>query len=282
MKHLLLLGCALGFSLLCPSSNGEAGCGRVVVQANVEVNDGEFSLADVLAPGVCSELRRVVALVPMGRAPLPGSARVFTGEEVRARFENELPLKDETASARWTFQVPDRITVRRFGARASCAEISGLIAGASSFSLMDAVAGSFLPAQSCGAAGGGILQDAAFAVAKTRWNPRQRIMEITARCLQPRDCTPFLVSERMDPSREALPEAAKRIRTGPSPLTKITMVRPGQKMTLLWDQDGIQVLLRVICLDRGDLGETVRARVQPGDRVLRATVVSAETLRMQR
>jgi flagella basal body P-ring formation protein FlgA len=49
-------------------------------------------------------------------------------------------------------------------------------------------------------------------------------------------------------------------------------------MTLIWDQDGIRLLARVICLDPGEAGQVVRARLTHG-RVVRAVVVSAGMLR---
>ena len=57
------------------------------------------------------------------------------------------------------------------------------------------------------------------------------------------------------------------------------VVRPGQTVMLLWDQDGIRLQIPALCLDRGVPGSEVRARILRGGTVVRATVVSADSLR---
>jgi hypothetical protein len=285
----LLLVFALGCSLPCFGLDRESGCGRIPVLADIEVHEGKFSLADLLSPAACPEQRQLASLISLGWAPLPGSVRVFTGEEIRDRFESGLRSKTKEknnkdknkanakdADQRWKLQLPDRITVRRAGGLASCSDIVESISGSSDSLQASASAGSVSDAN-CGAAGR-IRRDAALAVARTRWNASRGTLEITARCLQPTDCNPFLVSGPLDSMPQGLAQQPKSGLLRAS--SKTSMVMPGQRMTLLWDQDGIQMILRVISLDRGNSGEVVRARVQPGDRVLRATVVDAATLRM--
>jgi flagella basal body P-ring formation protein FlgA len=60
---------------------------------------------------------------------------------------------------------------------------------------------------------------------------------------------------------------------------RVAVVKPGQGATLVWEQGGIRAEFPVICLDRGGIGESVRARVKNGDRILRAEVVSEGRLR---
>jgi hypothetical protein len=285
MKHRLLLACLLCLSLPSHGLDGKSASAECAVQAGVEVNDGEFSLADLLPPDICPGFRHLAARLLLGRSPLPGSTRVFSGEEIRTLIKKSLSLGSETTNEPPRVRVPERITVRRSGARLSCTEILGSITQASSLETPAAIsAGSLAPDADCGASGR-IRQDAPIVVAKRLWNPAQGIWEITARCLQPQDCVPFLLRTRGNPLRADSPPGAtvnkNSAGTKQSPLLGTSMVRPGQSMTLLWDQDGIQVILHVTCLDRGGLGETVRARLQHGDRVLRATVMNAETLRMQ-
>jgi hypothetical protein len=55
-------------------------------------------------------------------------------------------------------------------------------------------------------------------------------------------------------------------------------VRPGQAATLVWDGNGIRVVVPVTCLDRGVSGESVRARIVPSGEVVRAVVVEAGVL----
>jgi hypothetical protein len=58
------------------------------------------------------------------------------------------------------------------------------------------------------------------------------------------------------------------------------MVRPGQTVILVWDQDGIRMQLPALCLDRGGNGSQVRARILQSGAVVRATVVGVGSLRM--
>jgi hypothetical protein len=56
-------------------------------------------------------------------------------------------------------------------------------------------------------------------------------------------------------------------------------VRPGQAALLVWEGNGIRVVVPVTCLDRGASGESVRARIVPSGQVVRAVVVEAKLLR---
>jgi hypothetical protein len=284
MKHLLLFVIALGLALPSRGSKVESACGQVVLRANVEVNDGEFSLADLLPTDTCSALRRVAARMPLGRAPLPGSPRVLKGEEIRvltrALLDKSQSLGTNLLQQDANFQVPERITVRRAGARASCSDLAGAMAHASLSGRTGSLAQENLVRDAhCGAADR-VRQDVPIAITRTAWNPALTSWEITARCLEPKDCVPFLISTRGNSlPADALSFPGLRAKSHLS--TEPPRTRPGQRMTLLWNQDGIQAVLRVTCLDRGGPGETVRARVQQGGLILRAKVINAETLRMQ-
>jgi flagella basal body P-ring formation protein FlgA len=59
----------------------------------------------------------------------------------------------------------------------------------------------------------------------------------------------------------------------------IPLVRRGETVTLLWDENGIRLVVPAICLDPGAEGQKVRARVARGGRLVRAIVVSAGKLR---
>jgi flagella basal body P-ring formation protein FlgA len=59
----------------------------------------------------------------------------------------------------------------------------------------------------------------------------------------------------------------------------VPLVRRGETVRLLWDQDGIRLVIPAIGLDPGGEGEKVRARIARGGRIVPAIVVSAEELR---
>src|SRR5258708_35880525 len=149
MKHRLLLACLLCLSLPSHGFDGKSASAECALQAGGEVNDGEFSLADLLTPDPCPGFRRLAARLPLGRSPLPGSARVFSGEEIRTLIKKSLLLGGETTRETTNepprVRVPERITVRRSGVRLSCAEILGSITQASSLGTPAAISpGSFV------------------------------------------------------------------------------------------------------------------------------------------
>ena len=92
------------------------------------------------------------------------------------------------------------------------------------------------------------------------------------------DCVPFQV--RMpdtwsdDANRRAPPAFISK-----SSLRE-TLVRAGQTVTLLWDQDGIRLTVPAVCLEAGGQGETVRVQLTHSGRVVRAIVVQAGSLRV--
>src|ERR1700692_1996612 len=123
---LVLIGGTFGAgSLRCAA---ESACREVTVQANVEAAPGELTLADLLPPDTCLELRRAAALVGLGAVPRAESVRVLDGRQIRRRLEDlrDASLKLKTVTG---MHVPVRIVVRRAGATKSCAEIAEFVTG---------------------------------------------------------------------------------------------------------------------------------------------------------
>jgi hypothetical protein len=189
--------------------------------------------------------------------------------------------------------VPERISVRRAGARASCADIRAQIPGS-----LDAAAGPV----DCGAAGR-VAQAAALQFTRPSWDPTLRSWQLYARCVHAADCVPFLVRLRGGDARSGAEAQAEKEpgpapgqtrrtianlaaasspslgQTAPGPAPAGALVRPGQAVTLLWDEDGIRLVVPAVALDAGAPGERVRARIGRGGTLVRATVVSAGMLR---
>jgi hypothetical protein len=289
MKLLLIVAALAGLSTLPCASADQLGC-HVTVQATVELSGEELSLADLLAPGSCQTLSRAAARVHLGRTPLAGSVRVLPGNEVRDLLQKI--TSRGTALTVPAQSVPERIVVRRAGARASCADIGDQILPAP-----DSVP---LRVTECGAEGR-IAREAPLELTRRVW-PALGSWEVSARCVHPSDCVPFLVRMRGSEGRPTgghHPEqgaVAKTIPTkmitaetitarsasvaggAPSSAPAMPVVRAGESVALVWDQDGIRLLVPVICLDRGKVGQTVQARLAHGQ-VVRAVVVSAGRLR---
>jgi len=287
-------------AFVCSALATEAACGKRAVRSEVEIVEGELSLADLLEPGACPTLLLAARQVRLGAAPLPGSKRVFEGGQVRAflqklevqKREGREPFGSPLASSSEFWTVPERISVRRAG-RASCADLAARILA----TLPSSVPAGAQPATTplwtfdCAAAGR-IPENAAIELSPAAWNPGLAAWEIASRCGHPADCVPFLVRVRENRRSPAASESGRRpisISAGSSaarlsaasPLAdERPLVRRGQTATLLWDQDGIRLLVPVRCLEPGALGRPVRARILPGGRVIVALVEGAGRLRV--
>ena len=180
------------------------------------------------------------------------------------------------------------------GAEKSCQEIARLIARSEAHWDRKVPP---LSAESLNCAGApGIAGYAAMQLTKTVWNPALERWEFTLRCTRRPDCVPFLVwagkTNRSAPQRDTSPGATvPKLASAPeqhpsktqdataAELASVALVKPGQIVTLTWDQRGIRIVLPVTCLDAGGMGQFVRVRLQNAPRVLRAEVVGQAMLR---
>ncbi len=298
MKPILIAACIAGFWISPSASPGQAGC-PATVQAGVEVASGEFSLADLLTRDSCPALLRAAAGVRLGSAPSAGSVRVLAGDDVRARLQKLAAGEEDRAGGSSTLRVPQRIMVRRTGARASCADLAHGLAlpGTAPLSTTpefadplktSAVSGREID---CGAADR-IPQGTELERTRTVWDGALGSWNVFARCVHPADCVPFLVRlpslpseialsagpfKSMDAGRSLAPSSAGR--PAPERAAGKPLVRAGETVSLLWDQDGIRLTVPAVALDAGGPGQGVRARIGRGGRMVRAIVVSAGKLR---
>jgi Chaperone for flagella basal body P-ring formation len=276
---------AMIFAVTVQAPADAARCANAAIRSDVEISSDQFFLSDLLSSGASAALRRAASLIRLGDTPLTGSPRVFEGTEIRVLL-NAL-MKEEPPSRCRSWSVPERITVRRAGDRASCIELIERMRPM----LSVALAGSVTPGDVyCGAAGR-IAQDVSLEVAETTWNSRQSSWEIRVRCTRASDCVPFLLRVNdiearppSDGSNRLQAVASRELGNGASTrrveaVVPNPVVRPGQTLMLIWDGVGIRVSVPVLCLDPGEPGQQVRARIVRGGLVLRAIVIDAETLR---
>jgi hypothetical protein len=103
---------------LLPVSWGQGTC-SALVRADVEVDGGLYSLADLLDRSTCPALLQAAASIPLGRAPLAGSDRVMTGDQVR-EWLAKLATRSGQGSQYFQYaQLPQRVIVRRAEPRIS-------------------------------------------------------------------------------------------------------------------------------------------------------------------
>lgn len=275
---LLLLG-GLAASL---RAHAETNCPRVAVPSRIATERGELTLADLLVPGSCEQLRRAAAQVHLGTAPGSGSVRVFDGRQIRERLER---LSGGSSKLKKTvlMQVPERISVRPAGAVKSCGEFAGFVANAAPIEKLAGSSSGWPEKMDCAAAPN-IPEATPLELTKSSWSASLQRWEFAVRCARPEDCVPFLLWFREENTSRA---ALVRKQTGITVAmgSKISgnsperLVKRGQTATLTWDQGGIRIVLPVTCLEGGGLGQSVRVQFKNTPRIVRAEVVGNGTLR---
>jgi hypothetical protein len=160
-------------------------------------------------------------------------------------------------------------------------------AGAGNYSLAafprEIAAGNLPPREfDCGAMPG-LAQGIALELTKIFYDRALHSWEFLVRCSSPADCVPFLVRWPQpggaEPRQQAIAQLSSSTSRDSVPQNQHVLLRPGETATLVWDQDGIRVVLPVICLDRGNVGDSIRVRIKSGSRVLRAEIVNESLLR---
>lgn len=286
------LGCACGQACLqvTVESNVEIGV-EVGAETNIQSEQqGALTLADLLGPGACPQLRAAAARVQLGAVPRAGSVRVLHRDEVRRLFER-LEGGNPSPEKIGSLAVPERIVVRRRGPTKSCGEIARFVAGSAATGDMANLDGRWREDLDCAGARG-IPEKALLELVKSGWSAAGERWEFAVRCARPGDCIPFMVwvpGSKTAVGAMGLAEGEARRRAsasggfaqglGGGVNGTQSLVKAGQTATLTWDEAGIRVVLPVTCLDGGGLGQFVRVRLKNAPRTLRAEVVGQGTLR---
>lgn len=122
-----------------------------------------------------------------------------------------------------------------------------------------------------------------FAFTKIFYDRVLHSWEFQVRCARTTDCVPFLV-RWPQPARDSAQSSSVALLKPPAEIHSQAgphfLLRAGETVTLLWDQEGIRVVLPVICLEKGNVGDSIRVRIQSGTRVLRAVIVNQSLLRV--
>lgn len=286
MKKILLTCVTAWFAFGPPDAAAGAACADLHVKDSVEVTGSDLTLADLLSADACTPVRTVAAGITIGAAPLAGSPRVLERLQVRGWLEDlasasglKGEAKDEAVE-----NIPAKIVVRRRLMKKSCAAIADLARRSLS------PAGDLkLENLNCAAAQS-VPESARLEITKSAWNPALQRWEFFLRCARIEDCIPFLVWTSAIPNHRTYHGEAAVLNLSSSQKSfseksfdaysaNERLVRKGQTATLRWDQDGIGIVLPVICLDGGVLGQTVRVQIRNAGRILRAQILSDGTLR---
>src|SRR5208282_4619815 len=118
LAMMLMSGALAAASLRCAA---EPACTKVTVEATVETERAELTLADLLTPGTCAPWREAAARVSLGAAPRAGSVRVLDGRQTRRLLEDladrklanrDLATHNLNLDQPVSLQIPERIVVQ--------------------------------------------------------------------------------------------------------------------------------------------------------------------------
>jgi hypothetical protein len=283
----------LSFSLTAILVAGEDSGAAVALRQMAEVTGNRLQLSDLLPADASAELRAIAGGVGLGRAPQPGSLRILE----RAQIVRELQRRPRLLLQ---LRIPERITIRRAGWPISRAAVSEAVAG-------------FLLAQSGNGArmadiaglqwSGEVSSDEANPAVEGKaayWDNREQAFAVRLRCAEASYCGSFLVhvpearagsAEKdrgaADPAEHAgtatlsgrggnaHPQSAE---SAPQREPGLSLAEAGKPAKLMVEGDGFRISMPVVCLERGVLGQKIRALDSSNHRVVWAEVVGAGRL----
>ena len=243
---------------------------RVQLRGVVDVKGETVTLADFLPSSASSGVRAEAARIALGRAPQPGSTRVFAVPEIARRLQGKLPAVD--------IAIPPTMTVRRPGWPLDRHLIHRAIA---QFLLSQGY--SDLPAASDLQWSGAVVasrENAELQVVGVAFDPVQERMAFSTRCIRRSDCPQFVVSAA-EKSLGTRIRNSSRDAASSSHLRAKSIARAGERATLMLEEAGMRITMPVVCLQNGSLSERIRVREANGRRVFHAQVAGRGLLRAE-
>lgn len=244
---------AVAFTLALALRQGLAQEQQPTWLATATVSSDHVYLADLLAPDTDPQLHDLASQIDLGRAPEPGSFRVFTGSQLRE------------AAGNLSSGLPPQITVRRQGYPVETQQLTAALAAAK----LPLVPITLLSEPQTRTA------HAVLRITGTFPGPRPALALVRFVCRGPSECGPFWGEIEASKSWQAAPSARKLVAQIPQRLT--ALVVPGRLATLICDEPGMEMRLRVRPLGHAGMGESVRV-YDPGARRIFLARVQAEDL----
>ncbi len=263
----------LTFSALLASlaaSAVDAGGLRIALLANTEIQGDSIVLANLLPGAVSRRIREAAQTVALGAAPQNGATRQFTRDALAAAISSSgLSPAD--------FVIPQSVTVRRGSRLISLEEIYAAIQsslaknpvpGIPPFQLRDLTlnADVRVPPGDAGLQVTQISFDQFIGRARFRLWPRSAPGVL-----------PFFVTAKIPASTPASPSTSKLLTVAAhSPNTLdpsvLVLVQSGRPARLHLHSSNMDMLLQVLPLQRGCLGEVIRVRLAGTGRTMQARV----------
>jgi len=261
--------------------------GRVALRPLVGVRNDRVYLADLLSENAGPELRASAAVIEVCRGPEVGSRRVLAGADLAEKLQAEPDIARQLV-------FPPELVLYRPGWPVNREQAWSAIVAYLVQHGLDSK--EIPPATALGGIAGisTVRKDPRIEVRQARLNPLRNLMEFDLDCTPDHPCNPFLTtmpatrSLRQAFQGNALVAATSRatVRAGGSSAGRPSsagpiLIRAGQPATLMLEGGGMRIVLQVISLTRGALGQQVRARDAVNRRVFAAEVTGLGQLHAQ-
>lgn len=254
--HVLAAGVLLSSAL---------GAARSAAQPNpqflsdVTVHAARIRLGNLLAPNAAAQLRAALEPIDLGRAPQPGSFRVFTSADLRHAVPGEL-------GSTLPLDFPPQVIVRSAGWPVASERIASALVAAR------------LPSGNVQVLGAPITRtpDAPLEARIAHSAPDADTILVRFSCRTRPDCSPFWGKIRgLDP----IAVSAGKHRAAPVQSRRaFPLVMPGHPALLVCDEPGMEIRLRVRPLKPAGLGERVKVMVPDTRRVFFARVKAKDVV----
>ena len=246
-----------------------AGGLRIALLSNTEIQGDSIVLANLLPGTVSRRIREVAQTVALGAAPQNGATRQFTREALTVAISSSgLSPAD--------FVIPESVTIRRGGRLLSLEEIYAAIQsslaknpvpGIPPFQLRDLTLNTdVVPPGDAG------LQVTQITFDQFIGRARFRLWTRSAPAV-----LPFFVTARVSSAVPVSPDASKLLTiaahsSNTLDTSGLVLVQPGRPARLHLHSSNMDMLLQVLPLQRGRLGEVIRVRLGVTGRTMQALV----------
>lgn len=248
------------------------------LRGQVTVSGEAIRLLDLLPPDAPAALRTVARSLELGRAPLPGSVRLLTQQQIAARLADEKEIQGQLA-------IPAQTLVERVGWPIRQSTVLAAVSDflhAQGWEETKGVAESVSWSEGVAARD----EDPELQVAGVKMNPSQNTLEARLHCADKSLCGNFLARIALARGRKmagATFQTKPNLAPGKANLSVLrnrnaALVKRGAPAELTMESSGIRILLPVICLQAGDVGDSVLVRAE-GRQVFSAQIVAAGQLR---
>jgi hypothetical protein len=243
-----------------------------------ETKSATVRLSDVLPVEAPAALRKAGNGIELGRAPQPGSARVFESRQIIACLSQAPEILRRIS-------VPSSVTVRRTGWPISGEAVRTLTA---EFLRRRGIQGESAGSALAWPSGLTTAQEnPALQIVGEKWGSGS--LQLRLRCVEREACGSFLVRASLPQLDEASGKRTTRSsggssadlvpRIAPSLNKSRNLAEAGGRATLIMDSGAVHISLPVVCLQRGALHEQIRVRDAGSSRIFSGEVLGLGVLR---